>query len=53
MLAELELSPGAIMLVTEAVNAELEGTRIEYSTTSFAADRVEIDIDHSAGQFGV
>lgn len=52
MLADLQLSPGAIVLVTEAVNAELNGTRLQYSRTSFAADRVEIEVDHSAGQFG-
>lgn len=51
-LEDLRLSPGAIVLMTEAVNAELDGRRLEYSNTSFAADRVEIDVDHSAGQFG-
>ncbi len=51
MLDDLQLSPGAIVLQTEAVNAELDGTRVEYSKTSFAADRVEIDVDHSARQF--
>lgn len=51
-LNDLHLSPGAIVLVTEAVNAELDGRRLEYSNTSFAADRVEIDVDHSARQFG-
>ena len=44
---------GAIVLVTEAINAELDGTRVEYSLTNFAADRMELDIDHSAGQFGL
>lgn len=52
LLDALQLSPGAIVLETEAINAELDGRRIEYSRTSFAADRVEIDIDHSATQFG-
>jgi len=51
-LEDLRLSPGAIVLVTEAVNAELDGRRLEYSNASFAADRVEIDVDHSARQFG-
>ncbi|MCR9138332.1 MAG: phosphonate metabolism transcriptional regulator PhnF [Alphaproteobacteria bacterium] len=51
-LEDLRLSPGAIVLVTEAVNAELNGRRLEYSNTSFAADRVEIDVDHSIGQQG-
>lgn len=49
---DLHLSPGAIVLVTEAVNAELDGRRLEYSNTNFAADRVEIDVNHSATQFG-
>ncbi len=52
MLDDLQLSPGAIVLVTEAVNATLDGTPLQYSKTHFSADRVEIDIDHSAGQFG-
>ena len=51
MLADLQLSPGAIVLVTETLNAELDGTRLEYSRTCFAADRIEIDVDHSASQF--
>ena len=41
----LRLSPGAILLVTEAVNADLEGRRIQYSTTRFAADRVSFLVD--------
>ncbi len=53
ILEDLDLSPGAIVLVTEAINAELDGTRVEYSLTNFAADRMELDIDHSAGQFGL
>jgi GntR family phosphonate transport system transcriptional regulator len=53
MLVDLQLSPGDIVLVTEAVNAELDGTRLEYSRASLAADRVEIEVDHSAGQFGI
>lgn len=52
MLQDLELSPGAIVLVTEAVNAELDGTPLQCSKSCFSADRVEIDIDHSARQFG-
>ena len=51
LLEDLNLSPGAIVLETEAINAELDGRRVEYSRTSFAADRVQIEIDHSAGQF--
>ena len=48
-LEDLKLSPGAIALRTEAVNAEIGGQRLEYSHTYFAADRIELDIDHSAG----
>lgn len=47
ILADMQLSPGAIVLRTEAINADIKGTPIEYSTTHFAADRVELDIDHS------
>ena len=47
-LEDLKLSPGAIALRTEAVNAEVEGQRLEYSHTYFAADRIELDIDHTA-----
>ena len=45
-LDDLQLSPGAIMLRTEAINAELGGRPVEYSNTYFAADRIELDIDH-------
>ncbi|MCY6382045.1 phosphonate metabolism transcriptional regulator PhnF [Hoeflea prorocentri] len=48
-LDDLKLSPGAITLRTEAVNAEVAGRRLEYSHTFFAADRIELDIDHQAG----
>ncbi|MEX3007355.1 phosphonate metabolism transcriptional regulator PhnF [Hoeflea sp. TYP-13] len=47
-LKDLQLSPGAIMLRTEAINAEIGGRPVEYSNTFFAADRIELDIDHSA-----
>ena len=45
-LSDLQLSPGAIVLETEAINAQVDGTPIEYSTSFFAADRIELDIDH-------
>lgn len=45
-LEDLKLSPGAIMLRTEAINAEMNGRPVEYSNTYFAADRIELDIDH-------
>ena len=45
-LADLRLSPGEIMLKNEAFNAELGGRPVEFSNTFFAADRIELDIDH-------
>jgi GntR family transcriptional regulator, phosphonate transport system regulatory protein len=41
----LRLSPGAIVLVAEAVNDDLFGRPIHYSLTSFAADRVELRVE--------
>ncbi|MBB4064830.1 phosphonate metabolism transcriptional regulator PhnF [Gellertiella hungarica] len=43
--AELKLSPGAILLETVAVNADGEGRRIQYSRTRFAADRIKLRIE--------
>jgi GntR family phosphonate transport system transcriptional regulator len=40
----LQLSPGAIVLVTKAVNSDMEGNPIQFSTTRFAADRVSLAI---------
>ncbi|HMM62991.1 MAG TPA: phosphonate metabolism transcriptional regulator PhnF [Mesorhizobium sp.] len=39
---DLKLMPGAIVLVTRAVNADLEGVPVQYSLTRFPADRVEL-----------
>ncbi|PSJ65308.1 phosphonate metabolism transcriptional regulator PhnF [Kumtagia ephedrae] len=39
---ELRLAPGAIVIVTRALNADLSGTPIQYSVTRFPADRVEL-----------
>ncbi|MDQ6434594.1 phosphonate metabolism transcriptional regulator PhnF [Mesorhizobium sp. LHD-90] len=39
---ELQLAPGAIVIVTRALNADLSGTPIQYSVTRFPADRVEL-----------
>lgn len=39
------LSPGAIVLVTRAVDADLEGRPIHYLETRFAADRIELRMD--------
>lgn len=43
-LAELKLSPGAIVLSTVAINEDLDGRAIQFSETLFAADRVELAI---------
>jgi GntR family phosphonate transport system transcriptional regulator len=43
-LADLKLSPGAIVLVTIAVNVDTEGRPIQFSETRFAADRVELAV---------
>ena len=42
--AELGLTPGAIVLVTRALNTELDGLPIQYSITRFPADRVQFTI---------
>lgn len=43
-LADLRLAPGAIVLLAEAVNVDLQGRPIQYSRTRFAADRVELTV---------
>lgn len=40
----MALQPGAIVMVTHAINADLEGKPVEYSKTRFAADRVNLQI---------
>ncbi|MEM5500169.1 phosphonate metabolism transcriptional regulator PhnF [Ahrensia kielensis] len=40
----LQLSPGAIVLVTQAINSDTDGNPIQYSKTRFAADRVSLMI---------
>ncbi|MCF3640848.1 phosphonate metabolism transcriptional regulator PhnF [Rhizobium sp. TRM95111] len=44
-LADLRLSPGAILLVTIAVNVDMDGVPIQYARTRFAADRVKFTVD--------
>lgn len=39
---ELQLAPGAIVIVTRALNTDLSGAPIQYSVTRFPADRVEL-----------
>lgn len=43
--AELKLSPGAILLETIAVNADLAGQPIQFSRTRFSADRIKLKIE--------
>ncbi|THF48996.1 phosphonate metabolism transcriptional regulator PhnF [Allorhizobium terrae] len=42
---ELGLSPGAIVLVTKALNADPEGIPVQYAVTRFPADRVQFTIE--------
>ncbi|MBZ3692658.1 phosphonate metabolism transcriptional regulator PhnF [Phyllobacterium calauticae] len=44
-LRHLRLSPGAIVLVSTAINVDMDGHPIEYARSRFAADRMEIAID--------
>lgn len=43
-LADLALSPGAIVLLTVAVNEDSDGRPVQFSQTMFAADRVELSV---------
>lgn len=43
-LADLRLSPGAIVLVTLYVNVDLHGVPVQFSETRFAADLVELSV---------
>lgn len=45
-LADLELSPGAIVLVTRALNVDADGTPIQYAVTRFSADMVQFTIEN-------
>ncbi len=45
--AHLGLSPGAPLLVSEAVNADLDGTPIEHGTTRFAGARIALTLHHA------
>lgn len=42
----LGLSAGAIVLFTQAINADTSGNPIQYSTTRFAADRIRLSIQN-------
>lgn len=43
-LADLKLSPGAIVLVAVAVNVDTEDRPVQFAETRFAADRVELTV---------
>ncbi|MFC5584739.1 phosphonate metabolism transcriptional regulator PhnF [Nitratireductor kimnyeongensis] len=43
-LRDLNLSPGAIVIVTNAVNVDTDGCPVQSSETRFAADRIELHI---------
>jgi len=43
-LIDLNLSPGAICLVTTSINEDLEGVPIQYSISRMAANRVTLTI---------
>lgn len=47
---ELRLSPGAIVLVTRAVNVDPAGVPVQYSVTRFAADRITLLITTQGNQ---
>lgn len=47
-LADLGLSPGAIVLVAVAVNVDPDGRPIQFAETRFVADRVELSVDTEA-----
>ena len=44
-LADLRLSPGAIVLVTVYVNVDSEGWPVQFAETRFAADLVELSVN--------
>lgn len=41
----LGLSPGAIVLVAQSLNTDLDGVPVQYAATRFAADRVRLSLD--------
>lgn len=44
-IADLQLSPGAIVLVTRSLNTDPQGTPIQSSVTRFPADRVQFTVE--------
>ena len=45
--ADLGLSAGSVVLVTRSLDTLTDGTPLQIGTTSFVADRVELDIGHA------
>ncbi|MEM7489162.1 MAG: phosphonate metabolism transcriptional regulator PhnF [Pseudomonadota bacterium] len=43
----LQVAAGAPLLVSEAVNADLEGMPVEYGVTRFAGDRITLTLDQA------
>jgi GntR family phosphonate transport system transcriptional regulator len=43
--SRLKLPPGAVVLVAQSINADLEGRPIQYSRTVFAADKISLRLD--------
>ena len=44
-LADLGLAPGAIVLVTQALNADADGMPIQYAVSRFPADQVQFTVE--------
>jgi GntR family phosphonate transport system transcriptional regulator len=44
--ADLKLSPGAIVLVTRALNCDLDGVPVQFSVSRFPADMVQFTIEN-------
>lgn len=43
----LHVTAGTPLLISEAVNADLDGMPVEYGVTRFAGDRITLTLDHS------
>lgn len=46
----LHLAPDAPLLLSEALNADLEGTPVEFGTTRFAGERITLTLGHAEGE---
>jgi GntR family phosphonate transport system transcriptional regulator len=44
----LKLSPSSVVLVARSINADLDGRRIQYSRSVFAADKISLKLDTGA-----